>query len=139
VLSLEPLAAVPVVLHVAHRDVVSDRVSEDVPERARLRDVDAAAADDDGELDLPVEPVRDRRWMADPGVRPDDGVRVLAEERRVLRELLRLVRAARARPFGEVLAVVPPDAEDVALRARDRGEELRLPDRGAPLRALRRV
>src|ERR1700682_1833585 len=53
-LALEELAA-PAVLDVPGADVVDDRVAEDVAERSGALDVDPGLADDDAELDLPVD------------------------------------------------------------------------------------
>src|SRR5437870_2731755 len=110
ILPFEPLATMTS-LHIAHRDVVRARVAKDVGGRGLLADVPAAAADHDRELDLPVELLRMRTGPPDRRVRPGDRGRVLREQRRVFRDLLRgrTGLLAHARALLEVLGVIPPD------------------------------
>src|SRR6267378_1951479 len=134
VLSFEPLTAVPP-LHVADRYIVGAGVAEDVAHRGRFADVAAGPSDNHGELGLPVELLRIGRGVQHRRIRPDYGRRVLCEERRVVRDLLRreLRAGLPARPFAllEVLAVIPPDVKDVARRTRDRRLKLRTRERNA--------
>src|SRR5467141_3930179 len=141
VLSLEPLPSVPT-LHIAYRYVVRAGVAEDVPHRVRFRDVATALADHDRQLGLPIELLRVRRGEQHCRFRPDHGRRVLGEERRKLRDLLRRELrtglAPRLLSFLEVLAVIPTHAEDVPRWARDRSKKLRGLERNAVARAARR-
>ena len=123
--ALEPLAAVPGLLHVARGRVVDDRVAEHVVERLLLRDVLAAPADDDGQFALPVD-LGGNLWVKrDRSEGRVDRVRALGEEHRVFRVLLgRGVGVAQPLTFLEVLGVVPAHRVHVARRVGDRGEQV---------------
>src|SRR5690349_21126976 len=59
--------------------------------------------------------------MPDRRLWSDNATRLLAEQRRVIRDLLRVVIwSAHALSFGEVLQVIPPNAKQVAPHGRDR-------------------
>src|SRR5207248_3432731 len=67
------------------------------------------------QLYLPVELVRDRRRVPDGSLRPDDTIRLFAEQRRVIGDLLRvIVGSTHTLAFGKVLQIVPADAEQIA-------------------------
>src|SRR5688500_989104 len=76
-------------LEIASTDVVDDRVTEDVIERLLAAHEARRLADDDAELDLPVERVRSA-GTEDRLAGVQDRIRPLREDRRLLRN--RLVR-----------------------------------------------
>ena len=108
-------------LHVARRDVVDDGVAEDVVERALARDVAAGGADDDGKLDLVVDPGRDVRKDRHRRAGADHRGRRLGEEHRNLGDVD--LDVLRPRALGDVVGVVAADAEDVLGRARQRRQQ----------------
>src|SRR6185437_12953790 len=99
---------------VARRDVVDDRVSEDVVERSRLVDVSRRAADDDAQLDLVVD-LAFGRIDDDLVARPDDRARKLREEER-------LARQDPVRILVQVVLEIDARPEDLP-RPRDRSEQ----------------
>ena len=111
-------------LPVAGTDVVDDDVARDVVERAGRRDAPRRRPDDDPELDLEVERVGP--------LRPDDRVAVGDDGIGELREQER-ARGERPATLAGVLAVVEPDADDLA-RDGDRRDRLDVVE-GDPRRA----
>ena len=122
-LALQPLTRAP--LPVAHRDIVADRVAADRAGRLVRRYVAHPAADDEGQLPLPVHGLR-RLRQPDRVARPDQGGGELGEQRGVVRQL--------GAHFLDVAAVVEPEAEDLR-RTRDHRSQIgvRERDRSAAL------
>src|SRR5438105_1455727 len=116
-LALEELAAL-VVLDVSRRDIVDDRVAENVVHRLVGLDVRPLSSDHHSELDFPVD------LLADPGVDPDVVERAghrslgLGEDRGRL-DLF----APGARALGGVLLVVAADGQHVTARRVERRQE----------------
>ena len=126
-----PLFARLVELPVAGGDVVADGVAADILEGSLPRNMPPLSADHHDELGLIVDLLAhsgqdDGRTMA------DQGGRVLAEEHRF--------RRYRHAALGRVVAIVQPDADDLAgsgtgassVRWRDRGERRRSAGRPRP-------
>src|SRR5439155_10863753 len=106
-------------LQVARTDVVETDVAAHRLERALFRDAAYALSDHDAELGLVVHPFRHAR-DDDRLARPDQGVRPLRKEERRARQLGALLL--------RVVAVVEPDADDLARdvdrqRAQDRAPD----------------
>ena len=112
-------------LHRARGDVVDHRVPADVVAGLGERDVAAARPDDDGELELPVEGVRDA-GQRDGLARPDDRRRGLDEQ---LRDDLGLVDALAA-ALLDVRLEVAGHRQQLA-RSPDRRQELDVAERPA--------
>src|SRR5690606_14679310 len=89
-------------------------------------------ADDERQLRLVVPLAGELRIVGDRVARSDHGVGSLGEERRALREV-DLLALALADALEEVVEVVPPRTEHVALEAREGGEQGPCVD-GDPLR-----
>ena len=67
-------------MDVARRDVVEDDVAADVVRRLLGAEPAAGLRDDNGQLELVVELIREVLWIDDRLVRPDDRVDVLEED-----------------------------------------------------------
>src|SRR5581483_1127965 len=76
----EDAAAHLAALDVARGDVVEDDIAGDVVHRLLRREPLPRLADDDGELELVVQLVRQLLWIDDRLVRPDDRIDVLEED-----------------------------------------------------------
>src|SRR5262249_42434091 len=86
-------------------DVVGEAIAGDDIERSFFAQIARAAADDDAELDLPVE-LRGILWDDGVVVRPADAGRRLIEDDRLFRD--------RHAGFGGVVGIVQPDGDEIA-------------------------
>src|SRR5712691_9725604 len=111
-LAFHPLAAA-LELKAALRIVVVQRVAGDEPDRLLARDIPGGAADDDRELDFPIE--------LGAAARDDDAVVRARQRRGRLEEDHRLAGDVRA-AFRGVIAKVDADADDLARTADGRSQ-----------------
>src|SRR4029078_725344 len=111
-LALEALTAT-IELEVALGEVDADAIAEHVIEHLAFRDVDARFADDDSQLDFPVDAFGLARHDEIVG-RPAQRAGRLQEQSRLFRQ--------RQPVFSGVVAVVQPDADDLADAAQRRAE-----------------
>ena len=107
-------------LEIARRNVVQARVAADVLECLRLVHAPAGAPDDDCQLGLEVDRLRQPGIPADFRAGADHGSRELGEQNGVIGRI--------AAALARVLAVVHARGDDLS-RPRDRGEELDLVER----------
>ena len=108
--------------------------------RIFLADFTGAGADDDGQFHFPIHLLRHPGVVLDRIAGPDHGCGRLGEHHRLLGQIHRGIQRLGA--FGNVLDIVQPDAKDVLARARDRGQQFDIgqrgggPDRKRPARLI---